>query len=129
MVTFELQDRREQWVRVVARRDVDAYAELVAEDVVWFPPGQLPVIGRSAFADWVRPFFESFEYQFSIEPIAIVEAETSACERSRFRSTLRPAGGGDDSEMQHEGTCVIFWRLDPDGAWRIERYVDESELR
>lgn len=34
-----LAGRRDAWVAAVGARDLDAYAELVTEDVVWLPPG------------------------------------------------------------------------------------------
>jgi ketosteroid isomerase-like protein len=33
-----LHDRRRAWVESVSARDVERYAELVTEDVVWLPP-------------------------------------------------------------------------------------------
>lgn len=121
-----LADRREAWVAAVGARDLDAYAELVTEDVVWLPPGQDAVVGRRAFRDWLRPFFEAYEYEFSVSEVRSRRAGSWAVERGRFSSRMRPAGGG--SPMAHGGSYTILWRLDGDGAWRIERYVDDTDL-
>lgn len=119
-------ERRREWARVVEARDISGYADIVAQDVVWFPPGQPPVVGRDAFTAWLRPFFAAFEYEFTIEPLGSLVADRHACERLRFRSSMRPAGGGD--AQVHGGTCIVFWRRDDDGVWRIDRYIDESAL-
>jgi uncharacterized protein (TIGR02246 family) len=113
-------------MRVVNARDLDGYASLVTEDVVWIPPGQPPVEGRAAFTAWLRPFFERYEYEFRIEPIASSGGDDHLCERARFHTSLRAVGGGP--AMDHGGICIVFWRRDTDGVWHIERYVDEADL-
>lgn len=112
---------------MVNDRDVDGYRDLVTEDLVWIPPAGPPIVGRAAFGEWLRPFFGSFEYEFTTETIHAIETAERACERARFRSRMRPARGG--STQEHGGTCIVFWRRDADGVWRIERYVDEGALR
>lgn len=38
------------------------------------------------------------------------------------RSVLSSAAGAEP--RAHEGRYLALWRLDADGVWRIERYVD-----
>lgn len=113
------------WIDAVSGTDLDAYAEVVCEDLVWWPPGQDPVEGRAAFRDWLAPFFERFAYEFSVEDPVFRVAEGRAVEKAGFRSRMTPRAGGD--AMVHAGRFIALWRRDEDGRWRIERYVDDTE--
>lgn len=121
-ITEAITRRRREWVEAVNARDLEAYADLVTEDLVWLPPMGEPIESREAFRAWLQPFFESWEYDFSVEARRIQAFDGWCVERGRFLSRLTPAGGGEARE--HGGEYLIFWRLDGDGAWRIERYAD-----
>ena len=56
--------RRSAWISAVEAGVVENYAALVTEDVVWLPPYGTPVEGRAAFAQWLKPFMENYEYSF-----------------------------------------------------------------
>jgi ketosteroid isomerase-like protein len=43
----DLLDRRRAWSDAVNARDIDAYADIVAEDVVWIPPSGDAIVGRA----------------------------------------------------------------------------------
>ena len=118
-------DRRRDWIAAVNRRDVDAYLDVLAPDVVWLPPGQSAIEGREAFGDWVRPFFEAYEYYFSIEDPVVSVSGDFAVERGRFATEMTPIDGGN--AMTHEGDYLVFWRR-IDSRWMIERYADGSYL-
>lgn len=118
--------RRRQWVEAVNGRDVDGYVGLLTADVVWLPPGQPALRGRTAFRDWVRPFFDQYAYNFSIDGVRLRVHGDWALERATFTSQLTPVEGGEP--MSHTGTYVLLWRRDDDGVWRIERYADDTGL-
>lgn len=119
--------RHEQWRAAVNDRDVEAYAELVADDVVWIPPAGDAIVGRQAFREWLEPFFEAYEYEYSAFNSRFLTAGVWVAERSDFESRMTPVAGG--SSMFHTGVYVVIWRRDSDGIYRIDRYVDESPLR
>lgn len=122
----ELEAARARWVAAVNARDLEAYCDIVTEDVVWLPPAGDVVRGRSGFREWLAPFFDRFEYAFRLLDPRAREAGGWAVEAGGFRSRLRPPGG-DWSE--HAGSYTLLWRRDGDGPWRIERYVDDTGLR
>lgn len=117
-----LNQRRRKWIEVVNEGALDGYANLVTEDVVWLPPSGEPITTREGFRAWLKPFFEQYNYRFSVEPIQIRAFKDWCAEVGRFRSSLSAKDGGEPKE--HSGTYLVLWRLDTDNIWRIERYVD-----
>lgn len=107
-------------------RDIEAYAGLVAEDVVWIPPSGDAIVGRQAFRAWLRPFFEAYDYEYSASGTTFSKAGEWVVESSDFESRMTPVAGG--STMSHTGTYIVIWRRDSDGIWRIDRYLDRSRL-
>lgn len=114
--------RRRRWQEVVNEGDVDAYADLVTEDVVWLPPGGSPIQGRNAFRLWLEPFFARYAYRFAVEPARSRTWDGWCAEHGRFVSVLQEKSGG--AEAEHGGSYFVLWRREPDDLWRIERYVD-----
>lgn len=60
---------RRMWMDAVNRGALENYVNRVSENVVWLPPAGEPIVGRDAFRAWLEPFFERFDYRFSVEPI------------------------------------------------------------
>lgn len=83
-------------------------------------------MGRSAFRDWVAPFLVRFNYEMSFSEVRHRVAGDWAAEKGRFRSLMTPRGGGE--AMEHSGSYTLLWKREPDGTWRIERYVDDTRL-
>lgn len=48
-----IERRRHDWISAVNARNVDAYLDLLTEDVVWIPPSQSALSGHAAFRAWV----------------------------------------------------------------------------
>lgn len=112
------------WVDAVDGTDLDDYAGLVCEDVVWLPPGEDAIEGRGAFREWLAPFFEEWRYAFTVVDARFRVAGGRAMEKGRFVSRMTSRSGSE--EVEHVGHFVILWRRDDDGTWRIERYADDS---
>ena len=119
-----IEEQRYAWIRAVNARDVEAYLEVLTEDIVWLPPGQSALHGRAAFAAWVEPFLESFNYEFDITDPAVRVAGDCAVERGTCHSKMTSLADGSAGE--HSGSYIVLWRKDNDNAWRIERYIDET---
>lgn len=122
-----IEKRRRDWIAAVNGRDIDAYLDVLAEDIVWLPPGQAAVHGHAAFADWVGPFFESYEYDFTLENSTVEISGGFAVEQGSFVTALTSLESG--KRMTHEGTYLVIWRQDEDDRWVIERYLDGTYLK
>lgn len=118
----EIRQRRREWRAAVNAGDIVAYADLVAEDLVWLPPAGDPIEGRTGFRAWLEPFFGRYRYDFHVEPGRVRAFDGWCAERGTFRSVMTARSGGEPQE--HRGSYTLLWRRDDDGLWRIERYVD-----
>ena len=123
----EFRDRHRDWKDAVNARDIERYAELVAEDVVWIPPHGDAIVGRAAFRAWLGPFFSAYHYDYSSSNHRLISAGDWIAESADFESRMEPVSGGPP--MSHRGSYVVIWKRQADGAWRIDRYVDQGALR
>ena len=119
----EIDTRRRAWIAAVNEGSLDRYADLMARDIVWVPPGVDAIVGRTAVREWLAPFFETYDYAFDLAVESLRPAGTIAVERGSFRSRMVPRTG--DDPMEHGGRYLVLWRRDG-GAWRIDRYVDRA---
>lgn len=120
-----LQQRHKEWIDIVNRGDAEAYAGMLAEDAVWFPPEGDPIEGREAFKEWLAPFIGQFEYDFSIAGERFRIMGDRAISSGKFISVMTPKKGGEP--MQHGGTFIILWYRKRD-EWYIERYIDDTDM-
>jgi len=125
-VPERLANSHSAWLQAVNGSDLAGYAEVVAENVVWIPPGQDAVEGRANFRRWLTPFFEEYDYEFAITDFSFRMAGRWAAERGRFHSRLTPRDGGQ--AMEHSGRFLVLWRQDDDSEWRIDRYLDQTPI-
>lgn len=105
--------RHERWVEVVNERPLSGYAELLTPDAVWVPPVGEAMRGREAVTAWLRPFFERYEYDFTLTDPHWRTAGGWVVERGRFRTRLRAARTEDPWSPR----CQRPWRgLAPAGV-------------
>lgn len=121
-----IRQSRSKWVSAVNTGEISDYLALLTEDIVWFPPGQSALHGKEAFADWVTPFMQAYDYRFQITQPRVTIAGEWALERGSFESIMTSRSEGRSG--RHSGTYLVIWRKMLDGAWQIERYVDETQL-
>ena len=124
--TEAIKQSRLKWVAAVNTGEIADYLALLTEDVVWFPPGQPAFSGKEAFVDWVKPFMQAYDYTFEIREPQVTIAGQWAIERGTFQSIMTSRSDGRSGV--HSGTYLVIWRKTSDGAWRIERYVDEAQV-
>ena len=121
----KIQKQREDWLRAVNENDMEAIGNILTDDAVWIPPGMPALSGKKTIMEWMEPFFDTFNYEFSIADMHIKGAGDWAVEQSAFTSKL--TAKDDDETSTHNGKYIIIWRWEKDNQWRIERYLDDSE--
>lgn len=121
----EISAKRRAWSSAVNSGDIEDYLSVLAENIIWFPPGDRVISGKNEFRKWVEPFFGKFEYEFSLSQIKLKIANNWAIEQGVFTSKMTPKSG--EEMMQHSGKYIVFWHRKNDGEWEIERYIDNTE--
>ena len=104
--------------RCFASGNADALAELFADDAQLLLQYREPIEGRPAIRDqWARLFAEFDPGSWRAEhPIVDVHGDR-AYTVSTYSETLIPRRGGASQLVN--GRVVLFFRRDPDGAWRV----------
>lgn len=120
-----IEHRRQQWIDVTTAGDAAGCVELLTEDGVWFPPGMAALRGREPIRDWMAPFFELYEYEFTVLKSQLRLAGDWALDRGMFTSIL--TSRFDGRQTSHSGEYLISWRRESDGQWYIERYIHLSD--
>ena len=121
-----IEGRRQAWIDVTTAGDAAGCVALLTEDAVWFPPGMAALCGRESVAEWMKPFFEIYEYEFSVLSPQLRLAGGWALERGTFTSIL--TSRHDGRQTRHSGEYLISWRRESDGEWYIERYIHLTDL-
>lgn len=122
----EIRKQRSEWLEAVNHNDIDKVKSLLTDDAVWIPPGMPALNGKDAIADWINPFFETYDYEFQIDNLDVKGAGDWAVEHASFTSKLHPKGTDSQETSEHHGKYIMIWRWEKDNHWRIERYLDNS---
>lgn len=99
------------FARTMADRDHAAFVGFLAEDTVWFAPGDKVLRGRQAVAEAWRPFYEGPQAPFSWEPTV-----TEVLDSGTLALTSGPV---HDPSGQHVANFTSIWRQESPGVWRI----------
>jgi len=101
-----------QYVDADAKRDADAMMQIIAEGIVYMPPGSQPLTGRES----IRTFFTRHPWDTLAETPAEIEGRTDfAIVRGRYTGTAQG--------MPLSGYYMEVWQKQPDGAWRVTRKI------
>jgi uncharacterized protein (TIGR02246 family) len=105
--------------------DADAFATVLAEDVVIMAPGMPPLIGRDTCLTFVREVFASYPKRHIEETIDEVEVSGSiAFDRASFVQVV------DDPDLGRPvrecGMCLRIYRRSADG-WKAARVIWHAE--
>lgn len=107
----QVADTERAFARTMAQRDHAAFVAFLAEETVWFGPGDRTLRGKQAVADAWKPFYEKPEAPFSWEPtvVEVLDSGTLALTHGPVRN---PAG-------EQVATFTSIWRQEAPGVWRI----------
>ena len=115
-----IREAHDTWINAVNSGDVARVLPLMADDAVFFGPGQAP-FGRDGFS----PGFSAAHQRARIhctsvlEDVAVVGAVAYTLSRDSLSVTPRAAGGGE--AMQLAGHRLTVYRKQPDGRWLLAR--------
>lgn len=113
-----IRDLQAAWSNATRDEDLDAILKMIADDAIFYVPGQPPMRGKKDF----KAVFDSFRGKFTIEAKAefdeIAIHGDWAHAVSRLAVNMKPVGGG--APVFRAGhTLTIFRKID--GRWVIYR--------
>ncbi len=88
----EIDSVRQQWIEAMNNGSAEAFVRCVTQNAVWLPPRGEAVEGRTAIAEWLRPLFEEFRFDFTVTRVRLREVGAWAVEEGEFRSVLHRIG-------------------------------------
>ena len=103
----------------------EALFALLADDVVFMPPADRTLHGKSEVKDWVDDYFEYFRI------LELDQTETSATilgdvlvERAAVSVKLEPLKDG--APIYDETRILSVWRRQTDGSWKLWQMIWNS---
>ena len=107
------------WLRTTATGDLPKLLTLMAEDVIFLVPGQLPMRGRDAFAAGFQTALQHFRIDASSEIQEIKIAGDWAYCWNHLSVTMTPLQSG--SPKRRTGYILAILRKKPDRTWVVAR--------
>ncbi|HEX5012176.1 MAG TPA: nuclear transport factor 2 family protein [Planctomycetota bacterium] len=96
--------------------DLETVLSCYTEDVIWLPPGEPPVSGKTAIAARYGKLFGSSRLELDIEVADAFADGTVGSAWGFTRGSITPVAGGDRTEVNDKFLAVLRW----DGsAWRV----------
>ena len=110
-LTKQVSDVERGFAKTMADRDYAAFQRFLADEAIFFGPGNTPLRGRAAVAEFWKKFYEKPDAPFSWEPelVQVVESGTLALSSGPVRD---PSG-------KHFANFQSIWRLESPGVWKI----------
>ena len=71
--TREILDLYKTWVVAVEEGDIESYVSVLHEDVKLMPPTSEPFEGKEKYKEFLKPVFESADYEIEVEVEPSVE--------------------------------------------------------
>ena len=107
------------WVGAVARGDVSALRELLADDYEVWAHGAPPLRGAEVAARAMGAAAERYAIDQRFEPVETVVAGDWAFQRGIERMRVTPRAGGEPRVQEQRALLIL--RRGEDGRWRYAR--------
>jgi ketosteroid isomerase-like protein len=115
---------REQALEAFNSGDIEAYIELLTDDVVYDPPNRPAVVGKEAMRAY-GALFEKFILDTTYPVDELVIEGDWAFDRGVWVEKRTPREGGEQIEIPF-GLLQIYYR-DTEGSWKLARMVANTD--
>ncbi len=95
--------------------DLEALTAIVAEDVVFMPPGEPTLIGKEAIRNWHDFDKISFDVNITVEEVQVLG--DWAFIRDIWIGTVTQNESGEKFESNYKSLIIL--RRQPDGTWKM----------
>ncbi|MCK6477948.1 MAG: DUF4440 domain-containing protein [Phycisphaerales bacterium] len=111
-----------------AARDADLVASFYSEDAVAYPPGEPVAVGKAAARKAWAAYFAEPSFRISWKTL---RADASASGDMGFTSGSYEVtfNGPDGKPVLEKGKYLCLWRLQPDGSWKAEQDMWNTDAR
>lgn len=109
------------YLSAINSNDVDRFAGVVTEDIVFIAPNSPVMEGKGEVMPWVGGYFDAVETSWNKHSIELVVSGNWAFERYVYTAVDAPRAGG--APVLDTGSGINIYRLENDGVWRVARDV------
>jgi len=96
--------------------DLEAFMATIAEDAVYMPTGEPPLIGKEAIRNWYNEVFDKISYDVTISSDEIEICGDWAIQRATWKGSWIQKDSGETT--QFESKDIYIHRRQPDGSWK-----------
>jgi uncharacterized protein (TIGR02246 family) len=115
--------------KLYASGDIDAVAQVFAEDAWQMPPNQPPLVGREAIRHFWSQAVQWGSWKFSLDTQDVTVSGPLAVERGKYVLRFTAGPNAPLPSFEDRGNYLVHWRHEPDGEWRIVADAPVSELQ
>jgi uncharacterized protein (TIGR02246 family) len=108
-----------EWHNAAAAGDLSKILRLMAEDVIFYVPGQAPMRGKEPFAAAFRSAIQQFRIDSSAKIEEIHIAGSFAHLATHLTVAITPLGGGP--VLRRSGYTLSIMRKEADNRWVLYR--------
>jgi uncharacterized protein (TIGR02246 family) len=112
---------REQWVRDLHAKQLDAIMMFYAPDASFLTGNGMRFTGRDAIRGLFKNVMGAVTSNLTLNSVLIESSGDLAYDSGDYKETLEPASGGPSQE--YEGCYVIIYKRQADGQWRIVQHA------
>ena len=112
---------REQWVRDLQAKQLDAIMMFYAPDASFLTGNGMRFTGRDAIRGLFKNVMGAVTSNLTMNSILIESSGDLAYDSGDYKETLLPASGGPSQE--YEGCYVIVYKRQADGQWLIVQHA------
>ena len=124
--TTALNALRTQFQTAFNAGDADAVIRSYASDAVLMPSHHGQVTGAEAIRGFFAEFFGQMTPQLTLTSAELQIAGDWAFDRGTYSMTLTPNAGG--APIVDRGKYLVILHRQPDGAWKLTRDIDNSDM-
>lgn len=116
------------WRAAVEAGDIDAYLSHLDADIRLLPPGMAPIVGTSAYGEFLKPVFKWSSYRITVdlEPQVDVIGDMAYAEYIYSINMTLKEGAEDVGALTPGVTRSRYFdvlRRDAQGKWRVWRHA------
>ena len=100
--------------------DIWKFIDYFSDDMIWMPPGELPLVGKEACRLWAKRF-DGLKVEISAIADEVVVAGDWAFDR--FVEIQVPVSADGEKSAPHYLQCVWTLRREADGSWEIVHFI------